>query len=64
MGLIGRWFRGEPLPGDRDFDLYDRVKRGITREQQLDESSRDFLRGDDHHKKAMERSREADRRRR
>lgn len=62
MGLIGRWFRGEPLPGDRDFDLYERVKRGITREQQLDESTRDFLRGDDPTKRALERSDERRRR--
>jgi hypothetical protein len=58
---VKRWLRGEPLFGDRDYDQYERVKRGITRKQQLDEGSRDFLNGRDEVKESYRRSRNANR---
>ncbi len=56
MSLIGRWFRGEPLPGDRDFFLYERVKRGITNDQQSREVVSDVLNRRDVMKEALKRS--------
>lgn len=61
MSNFMRWLKGEPLPGDKDYFLYERVKRGITNEQQLRETYNDASRGDDVFKKANARSKKVER---